>query len=214
MSSFKSIRHAASLLAAICLAAALPSVALAQLAPPAPVRQSVDQNGVNLFDGALYVNGPALSMGQAEPQGLSFNKLTRGGGWTDNIIAALNLSGTIMTVSLGGFSDRFTVSGTTYTSTEAKGATLTYNSTSHIYTYTRADGTIVHFNKNYATDTPYYSNQGRVSDITYPSGAKLVVTYETQQYCSRFKPFPGGYICEVPPISIARSPCATATATS
>lgn len=88
--------------------------ALAQLAPPVPVRQALDANGVDLFNGKLRLTAPALSMGQGDPQGLVYAMFNNGSGWTDNVTAALNLSGTTMNVNLGGKSDTFTVSGTTY----------------------------------------------------------------------------------------------------
>lgn len=169
--------------------------ALAQLAPPAPVRQNVDANGINLFDGQYYVNAPVLSLGQDEVQGLSYYKLQRGGGWTDNLVATLNLSGSIMTVSLAGRSDTFTVSGSSYLNTEGNGATLTFNGTSKVYTYTSADGTIIHFNQNYRTQPAEYSNEGRVTDIISPSGAKLTFTYQSQIYCYSWKQLSTGNRC-------------------
>jgi RHS repeat-associated protein len=177
--------------------AGLAAPAGAQLAPPAPVRQNVDGNGVDLFLGTMNVDAPALTIGQGEPQGLAYYKLWRGSGWADNVVAALNKNsaGTLMTVSLGGFSDQFTISGTTYAATQGNGATLTYNGTTKVYTYTRADGTVVHFDQNRATPAPYYADEGRPTDITWPSGAKLTFTYDSLYYCSAGKPGGGGYIC-------------------
>ena len=174
---------------------AIPSAASAQLAPPAPVRQSIDGNGVDLFLGTANVRTPSLTIGQEEPQGLDYYQLNRGSGWSDNVTAALDLSGSTMTVSLGGISDRFTKSGSTYTPTEANGATLTFNGTTNVYTYTRSDGTAVSFSKNFRTNTPYYSNEGRVTQLTRPSGAKLTYSYTAMPYCYNFKPGGGGYIC-------------------
>src|SRR4051812_23772315 len=115
---------------------ALPSAAFAQLVPPAPVRQSVDENGVDLLRGTVSVDAPALTIGGSD-NGLSYHKLARGFGWTDNLIASLNLDTSTVTVSLGGKSDRFTVSGSSYISTEGRGSTLTFDSTSNVYTYMR-----------------------------------------------------------------------------
>src|SRR5688572_27463763 len=90
--------------ACACLLAttAIASPVFAQTVPPPPVRQSIDGNGVDLFLGTMNVDAPALTIGGAD-NGLSYYKLMRGGSWlTDNMTARLNLSGTTMTVSLGG----------------------------------------------------------------------------------------------------------------
>ena len=131
---------------------AAPQVADAQTAPAGPVRENVDANGVDLFTGKLTVIGPAVVLG-SEGNTLSYYRLNKGSGWTDNVVGFMNQSGTVMTVSLGGVSDSFWVSGSAYTSTEGNGSTLTYNSTSKIYTYTRGDGTVARFDKNKSTNT-------------------------------------------------------------
>jgi hypothetical protein len=183
-------------LACVLLAAtALATPALAQLEPPSPVRPAVDSNGVDLFDGRPNVRTPVLSIGPKGSQGLQYYKFSHTGGWTDSIIASLNLSGSTMTVRFGETTDRFTVSGTAYTPTEANGATLTFNSTTNIYTYTRADGTIIHFNKAYSSPSPYYSNEGRVTDVVDPSGDKLIYAYQTASYCDAWKPLSSGEVC-------------------
>ncbi|MEG3155148.1 RHS repeat domain-containing protein [Sphingomonas sp. RB1R13] len=169
--------------------------ALAQLAAPVPVRQALDANGVDLFNGTLRLTAPALSMGQGDPQGLVYAMFNNGSGWTDNVTAALNLSGTTMIVNLGGKTDTFTVSGTIYLPTEGNGATLIYNSTTNVYTYTAADGTVIHFDKNRATNSPYYSNAGRATDLLRPSGVKLVYSYSPMDYCRTWKPGGNGSIC-------------------
>ncbi len=122
---------------AMCIVAAAPIVVHAQIVPAAPVRENVDANGVELFSGKLTLTGPALVLG-SKGNTLSYYRWNKGAGWTDNLMAFMNLSGSVMTVSLGGVSDSFTVSGSTYTSTEGNGSTLTYNSTSKIYTYISA----------------------------------------------------------------------------
>ena len=71
------------------LCSGLAAPAFAQTAAPAPVRQSIDANGVDLFAGTLNVDAPGISMGQGD-QGLSYRPLNRGSGWTNSIAAALN----------------------------------------------------------------------------------------------------------------------------
>ena len=182
----------ALLAATTTLAAGTINPAMAQMAAPAPVHQSVDANGVDLFTGALYADAPGMSMGQGD-QGLGYHQLNRGSGWTDSITAALNQSGNIVTVGLGGTTDQFTASGSTYIATQGNGAILTYSSGT--YTYTRADGTVVHFSASRSSDTPYYASLGRVTDIIQPSGTKLVYAYDGLPYCSRSKAGSDGNIC-------------------
>jgi RHS repeat-associated protein len=194
-SSFRARSLALAWLASTAWLGLTAAPAQAQLASPAPVRQSIDENGIDLFYGTVNIDAPALTMGQGSPQGLAFFKLTRGGGWTDNVIATMNLSGSTMTISLGGGADSFTVSGGTYTPTEGNGASLAYNGTTKIYTYTRSDGAVIRFDKNKSTTTPFYANEGRVTDITRPDGSKLVFTYEYLDYCVAWKAGGGGDIC-------------------
>jgi RHS repeat-associated protein len=179
MTRFAARAAACALLATTCLT----SPAGAQLAAPAPVRQNVDGNGVDLFQGTISLDAPALTLGQGE-QGLSYFRLTRGSGWTDNMTATLNKVGSTITVSLGGSSDSFTLSGSTYIPTEGNGATLTFNSSTGVYTYRTADGTIVLFDRNRNTGAPAYANEGRVTEIVRPDGARLVFTYESLSYCA------------------------------
>ena len=190
--------HACRLLLSVTtvLAGGVAMPALAQLVTPAPIRQSVDGNGVDLFLGTVNVDGPKLTLGQEDPQGLTYYQLTRGNGWTDNTVASLILNSNVITVSLGGVSDGFynSTSGS-YLPTQGNGAKLTFNSGTNVYTYTRADGTVIHFDKNRASPAPYQAGEGRVTDITRPSGAKLTFTYTSGQYCSKSKPGSDGDIC-------------------
>ncbi len=168
--------------------------AMAQVSSPSPVRQSIDANGVDLFLGTMNVDGPAMSAGQAAPQGMSWRKVIRGaGGWGDNLVATLSDGGGSAYATFGGTSDRFTVSGTTYTSTEGNGATLSLSGS--VYTYTMADGTVAHFNKTYAGTYPYGSFTGLVTDITRPDGQTLTYSYASLYYCAATKPGGGGTIC-------------------
>ena len=183
-------------LSALLASTALCTPAAAQLVPPSPIKPTVDSNGVDLFDGKLNVRTPALTIGSNVPQGLAYYKYSRSGsGWSDNIIASLNLSGTTMTARFGEITDRFTVSGSSYISMEGNGSTLTFNGTTNVYTYTRADGTVIHFDKAYSTPSPYYSNEGRASDVIDPSGAKLAYSYDTFRYCDKWKPLQGEEVC-------------------
>ena len=193
-------RHAvARLLACSILAttaiggAVLAPAARAQTAAPTPVRESIDANGVDLFLGTMNADGPVLSAGQSGAQGLAYRKLFRTGGSGDNLMASLSVSGSNVYVYIGGKTDRFTVSGSTYTGTEGNGTSLSLSG--NIYTYTMADGSVAHFTKNYVGTYPYGSVTGLVTDLTRPGGEVITYNYDSVTYCAANKPSGGGYIC-------------------
>jgi RHS repeat-associated protein len=177
---------------ALCgVLAAIPAVA--QVAPAPPVRQSIDGNGVDLFLGTMNVDGPALMAGQGGVEALSWQKFNRGSGWGDNLVATLTENAGTAHVSFGGISDRFTISGSTYTPTEGRGAKLTLSG--NIYTYTAADGTRTYFSKAYVGTYPYGNVTGLVTNIIRPSGASLTFNYASVYTCIRSKPSGSGYVC-------------------
>lgn len=188
----RSLRLAALLSTSVIAGMSFAQSAQAQTAPAAPVRSSIDGNGVDLFDGTLSVDAPSISLGDNE-NGISYNRWNRGSGWTDSSMAFMNLSGSVMTVAIGEASDSFTVSGSTYTSTEGNGSTLTYNSTTKIFTYTRNDGTVANFSKNSVNSWNPYGNSGLVTDITDPNGEKLTFAYSFITYCDH--PIASGTAC-------------------
>lgn len=172
----------------------LTPAARAQVAAAAPVRESVDANGVDLFLGTMNANGPVLSAGQSGAQGLSYYKLYRGNtGWGDNIMASLSVSGSSVLIYYAGRTDRFTVSGSSYIGTEGNGTSLSLSG--NVYTYTMADGSVAHFNKTYVGSYPYGSSTGIVTDITRPDGEVTTYSYDSRSYCAANKPGGAGYIC-------------------
>lgn len=172
----------------------LTPAARAQVAAAAPVRESVDANGVDLFLGTMNANGPVLSAGQSGAQGLSYYKLYRGNtGWGDNIMASLTVSGSSVLIYYAGRTDRFTISGSSYIGTEGNGTSLSLSG--NVYTYTMADGSVAHFNKTYVGSYPYGSSTGIVTDITRPDGEVTTYSYDSRSYCAANKPGGAGYIC-------------------
>ncbi len=182
------LSHAAVLMSSTVVATG----AIAQLAPPPPVRQLLDANRVDLFAGQIHVAGPSLSLG-ANGQGLSYQQLNYGSGWTDSVAGFIYIYGSSVYVTYSGVTDRFTLSGGTYTSTEGNGSTLTLANS--VYTYVTSGGTVVHLDASKAQSTIFYSNGGLVSDVNLPSGDKLSYTYTSQAYCSATKPLGSGQTC-------------------
>lgn len=174
------------------LCSGLIAPAWGQVALTPPVRTSIDGNGVDLFLGTMNVEGPILSAGSGK-QGLIWQKFNHGGGWGDNLVAALDISGSTVTVSFGARADRFIQSGSTYSPTEGNGSSLSFNN--NVYTYTTRDGTVAKFTNIYVGAYPYGSNSGIITDITAPSGEKITYTYGSAPYCAATKPGSNGDIC-------------------
>lgn len=168
--------------------------AFAQVAAPAPVRNNIDQNNVDLFLGTMNIDGPVLSAGDGESQGLTWQKLMRGkNGWGDTIVGTLSVSGAKTFVTFGGLTRAFTLSGSTYTSTEGDGASLTKSGTT--YTLVTSDGTVSIFTSSYAGAYPYGSVQGNVTSVTRPDGVQFTYNYASAYYCASSKEGSNGPIC-------------------
>lgn len=184
----------ALLIVSTILASGVTAPALAQVAAPAPVRSNIDGNGVDLFLGTMNVDGPVLSAGDGNNQGLTWQKVLRGqNGFGDTIVGTLVVVGATTYISFGGVTHAFTLSGTTYTSTEGDGATLTKSNTT--YTYTAADGTVALFTSIYVGAYPYGNVQGNVTSVTRPNGSAFSYTYASARYCAASKPSSTGQLC-------------------
>lgn len=190
---FRAPGRRAVILVALVSSTALATPALAQVAAPAPVRNNIDGNGVDLFLGTMNVDGPVLSAGKGA-QGLTWGKMIRGGnGWGDTLIGTLSISGSTVYISFGGITHRFTQSGSVYTSTEGDGATLT--NSSGTYTFTAADGTEAVFTTSYVGAYPYGNVQGVVRSVAKPDGETFSYNYTSLYYCAASKPGGQGQIC-------------------
>jgi RHS repeat-associated protein len=163
------------------------SPSLAQFAPP-PVRSVVDANGVDLVSGRMVQSSEEVAIGNAGSGGLIYERTLTDGGWRDNLSAVINNSGSVYTVSFGGASETFTLSSGTFTPGEGQGSSLTYNSTTQLYTYTRGDGTVVLFDHslNFSVAGQPQANQGRIINITTPNGEVDTFTYNTASYCIHY----------------------------
>ena len=155
------------------------------IAPP-PVRQPIDENGVDVLRATINVGHEDISIGGGGALGLSYGQSsassTASTFWRDSVAGTLNQSGSVVTATVNGVSDSFTVSGSTYTSTEGNGATLVLSGA--YYIYTSRDGSVVRFedNANYYYGF-YKSGLGRMTDITYPDGTVMTFTYKLDIYC-------------------------------
>lgn len=189
--SRKDWRLRAALAATTILASNGANIAFAQnagsLGPP-PVRQPIDENGVDVLRGTFNASNTGISIGGGGGHGLSYGQEAFGSqssaqNWRDSSAATLTQSGSLVTVTINGSSDTFTVSGSTYTATQGNGATLVY--AFGIYTYTTRTGVVANFtsNTNYFYSF-YQSTLGTIADITFPSGTKVTYTYKEGVKCS------------------------------
>jgi hypothetical protein len=135
--------------ASVCLlltTTALTAPARAQSAPP-PRFNQVDANGVDLFTGEFFFSMAEGSIGSGEGELALVRNWAGPAGWTDNwsgVLYTRSIGGTgQIVVEFGNYSDTFSISGGTYTSTKADGATLT--GLSGDYRYTASDGTQIDF---------------------------------------------------------------------
>ena len=53
--------------------------------PPPPVRQAVDEQGVDVIRGEFNAGQPAVSIGPAYPHGLVYSSVNAGSGWFNGV---------------------------------------------------------------------------------------------------------------------------------
>lgn len=169
-------RHIALLSLTTMLASGLATQAQAQ----APVRQSIDTNGVDLFLGTMNIDGPTLSVGPPDNPSISYRKTFRGAVSADNVNGRLFKSGSTITISFGHSSDRFNISGSSYIPTEGRGAMLAYDAVSRTYTYTTGDGVIYRFREQWGSNGAVAG----LHDVTWPSGRKHTYSYQLFTRCA------------------------------
>lgn len=184
-------------LSAVMASTALPAAALAQTAPP-PRFEQVDSNGVDLVsgrfvfgmtEGSIGTGDGAVSLHRGER-----NDYGRTDQWSGVLYERTEAGTTLIHVQFGTTSDTFTISGSTYTSTKANGATLTGGAGG--YVYTSADGTSV----NFATAGPELGylwvgagcslgNPGTCAlpmSITRPNGTAFSLNWDILERCHQY----------------------------
>ena len=176
------MRH--PLKAALLISSALiatPSLAQSVLSAPPPTQYIVDERGVDVLAGTFNLSTTDVVIGPPDQGGMVYSRSFAGTGWRDNLMSAVERIGTTSTyvVSIGGYSESFTKSGSTYTPAIPRGSKLV-DTSSLILTWTWADGTVVVFDKNLSTGfSPWGGNFGRAISITRPNGERTDLTYET-----------------------------------
>lgn len=186
MTRFKSV---AVLAAALILAT--PIMAEAQNIPnPLPERIATDSNGVNLVDGTFSTVSTDVVIGDPATGGLAYTRTYfvdthNRTGWRPSTLGTILISPTgTYQVSINGASDPFTKTGSTFTSDNGAGATLTYNSSSDIYTYTSANGTVATLDGTLGDKIGLLVigstvNEAVLTKIIQPNGASTDFNYKT-----------------------------------
>ena len=167
-----------------------------QVSPP-PVRQPIDDNGVDVLRGTLNVALTDVTIGPNDYHGLAYRRI--GDIYSEMAVIEGTPGGGGLTVTIEGVSDGFYQSGNGYVSTEGSGATLAY--AGGLYIYTSSDGTVARFAGNSGYQYPFYEGEfARLASITYPDGTVRAYTYRVQTYCY------GGYegTCQSPLTYVAR----------
>lgn len=160
----------------------LPGAALAQNRAPA-IYNNVDENGVDLVLGSFEQAFTGLSIGSGQGA-LSFSFATARGVWGANsFTGGVEVVGNVATVYVGGDAERFTISGTTYTSQQSEGSTLTLSG--GLYTYMRDDGTIIMFDQS---KWPVVGTANALpTSIKTPDGSAINIYYKTVGTAARIQ---------------------------
>jgi RHS repeat-associated protein len=173
-------------LIALCGLLAATALNPAQLeAAPAPSFVNVDGNGVDLTTGLVWMRMEEGGIGSGDGAVRMQRIWAQDARWTDNWSGSLYEvtvgSTTTAIVEVNGISDRFTKSGSTYTSQKADGSTLAPFGVGRML-YTQSDGTTVEFSTTTQNSTCPNTGIGvycRVPlVITRPNGLKFTLVWD------------------------------------
>jgi RHS repeat-associated protein len=163
-----------------------PALAAAQgitLDPP-PIRQPLDENGVDLSSGAIAVPSSTLAIGGED--GLVHSRSRVGNGWRHNYhISAIIKQGIAQaTLDIGGVRRTFTLASGVYVSDQDPAEFITPNFTTGIHIFTARDGTLIRLNRQYVSfGQSYYGEATALGDeIISPGGRKIKLHYKNDQY--------------------------------
>jgi RHS repeat-associated protein len=183
----------------------IPAQALAQSTPPKFI--SPDDHGVDLTSGLPFFQFEEGGIGSGKGRVAMQRIWAAGAGMVDNWTGGLYpvTSGTTkMYVRIGGISDTFSGSGSSWTADKADGATLTVQGDG-TWLYTSRDGTKIVFVATADDDTirADYSDSCPGADpgtcqyplsITQPDGMKFTLTWGNIAHCVPFGGDPCGII--------------------
>ncbi|MEO1920822.1 MAG: RHS repeat-associated core domain-containing protein [Sphingomonadaceae bacterium] len=163
---------------------------------PAPIRQSLDENGVDLSSGGIAVPSSRVGIGGAE--GLTHVRYRVGNGWRHNYMLTIEkeligYENGVRTywidVNIGGQRARFKWSENAASGEAQEGerGTLAWSATTD-WTYTTANGVDYQFSRApVVTGASYYGPVEAVgTQITQPDGRATTLTYRQDSYQQGF----------------------------
>jgi hypothetical protein len=154
---------------------------------PPPIRLPLDDQAVDLASGAFVPPTVSFSIGGAG-SGLSHRMINVNGGWSHNYMLTVKQgTSTTRIVTVGGVSRTFTLVGSTWTSDQQEGETLTQSGT--LYILTTKDGTQITFDTTLINGVNnYYGNVlAAGSQIKDPDGKITTLTYRSTTYQKEIK---------------------------
>lgn len=153
------------------------------LAAP-PVRQPLDENGVDLSSGSVVV--PSSVLGIGGDQGVSHSSVRVSNGWRHNWILSIAVepssSGDVYRVQIGGAAAEFRKVNGVFTPLNGELGTLSETASS--FTYTTGSGTVYLFSKSLVSlGQSYYEQVAAVgTQVTEPNGSKATLTYKAGSF--------------------------------
>ncbi len=152
---------------------------------PPPVRQPLDENGVDLSSGSIAVPSSTIAIGGGD--GLVHSRSRVGNGWRHNYILSVTKEPVLgvhtYTVQIGGSAREF-LKDTNGDFSPLSGERGTMSETTSEIIYTDAGGTEYRFSKSLvANGESYYEDVEAVgTQIEAPNGAKTTLTYKGGTY--------------------------------
>ena len=167
---------------------ALSTPAWAQQQPTPPEHYTLDARGVDLVTGGFAYQTADVVIGDPNQGGLVHGRVYVNGGWRDTLSGTIKVSGSVYTVSLGGQSEIFTKSGSTFTPASNRGATLV-QTTASLLTFTTSDGTVAEYSTTYSGSTSaYVANNAALISVRRPNGERLTYHWNGVTYCETRSP--------------------------
>jgi RHS repeat-associated protein len=117
----------------------------AQSSTPPPLRQLIDSNGVDLISGQISASQSDIDIGPPEAR-LGYTRYSNNNDVsTDVKLVFTDSSVPYAFVTIGNSVEYFDIAGSTFTPRNGMGSTMTFDTSSQNYLYTRRDGTVVRF---------------------------------------------------------------------
>ncbi len=152
-------------------------------------RQAPDENGVDVISGKVSVPIRSITAGRAGEGGLTYASGWAGGSYYDSFKLEIFDQASGAYVTIYGNKQRFTKdSSGNYTTVDADGSTLVFDSGINGFIYTARDGTVIRFLKSLGDTGLGTLVTARAEKVTRPDGEVINYYYrlEAGQGCTGF----------------------------